>query len=189
MDVADPARARALSLGWFASFDPGVRYPAAAIWHMGRLVTASRIPVPGKLAQLDRVERCKQIAKIAAPWILERMPGGRPLAVAMEYPKVLPPERSKGDPNDLLFLACLDGALAMALDVETISPLPGEWSLIPKREREFKDPWESPRGKVVSSRLTPFERAVVVPSHDAVDSVGIGLKILARLERRLHGTT
>lgn len=198
---ADFARARALSQGYFVSVDPGTRYPAAALWYRGELVVASRVPVP-KLAQLDRVERCRRIAPLIVSWILDRLaehavasslPVGAIAALAVEFQEIYRdgPRGAKqdADPNDLLLLACLAGAVAVELGVETISPLPKEWSMIPKREREHKDPWTSPRGRVLRSRLRAGEFERIQPTHDAVDAVGIGMKILCRLEPGLAGTT
>jgi hypothetical protein len=203
---ADPQRAQKLKQGYFASFDPGTRNPAAALFYKGELIQASRVKVPAEYADLDYVERCRRIAPHVATWIRSTIfthappgtiPAGDPakllLALGCEFQEVYKEKRGDkalADPNDLLLLACLAGAVAVELGVETISPRPKDWSTIPKKEREFKNnPWESPRGRVLASRLTELEKARIQPTHDALDATGIGMKILCRLEKSLPGTT
>lgn len=193
-DPADPVRAARLRTGWLVSFDPGLTYPAAAIWNRGVLVGASRVPVPGVLASLDSGERYRRIARLVAEWCLGRLPE-LPVAVATELPEIYSREREK-NPNDLFPLAFLDGAVAAYLDsaylgsdrsVESIALLPREWTGgIPKSKTG--DPWLSPRGRILERRLSVDERTTIVSSHDSLDAVGIGLKVLGRLERTLPGT-
>lgn len=187
MEYADPELARRLATGWFATVDPGVRYPAAAVWNRGTLVAASRVKLPGALAKLGRTERCRQIGKLVADWI-RSIARGPLLAVGAEWPQVYPHGKGKGSPNLLLPLAGVDVAVACELGVEALDYLPREWiGTIPKCETG--DPWSSPRGRITKSRLRDEELAVVVASHDAVDAVALGLKYLGRLERVLPGTT
>lgn len=188
MNYADPARAATLKQGWLLAVDPGVRYPAAAVFHYGQLVAASRVPVPGAYAKLDRGERCRQIAKLIAAWTPRQTNAAKPAAAVVEWPQIYRAGKSKGDPNDLLYLAGLDVGIGCELDVPLISPKPDEWiGGVPKATSG--DPWSSPRGGIIRRRLTPVEISNIVVSHDAVDAVGIGLWVLGRLERVLPGTT
>jgi len=180
---ADLDLARRLALGWFASADPGLRNPAAAVWDRGRLVAASRVKVPKDFSELGRAERCRRVGVLVAAWIREHAaPSAHVSVVGVEWPQVYRQGKSKGDPNDLVPLAGVDVAIACELDAEVLDYLPREWcGGIPKAEKG--DPWASPRGVIVRSRLRDEELAAIVPSHDAVDATGIGLKFLGRLER------
>lgn len=206
---ADPALAARFRRGWFISFDPGVGHPAVAIWLHGELLHASRVKVPGALKKLDRVERCRQIAKLVRAhvrgfindYLKTARPSGDNLrdlqtfsgelaGVMMEYPQWYSESRgkSKVDPNKLAPMATLDGCVATELDVQTWSYLPGEWcGGIPKSTTG--DPWNCPRGQVLRSRLEPAEVARIEQSHDAIDAAGVGLKALGRLESKLFGSS
>ncbi len=185
----DPTRLHAKAkAGFFVAVDPGVTNPAIAIFHNGVLKCAKRVKVPGAAAKLDRLERVRHIVQALAVEVWDFTAGHTPGVIAVEYPQIYRAGKSKGDPNDLLGLAAIGGGLAATFGVEVISPLPAEWiGGIPKNTTG--DPWASPRGRVIGSRLTALERAFVVASHDALDAVGIGLKVLRRLERSLPGTT
>ena len=104
--------------------------------------------------------------------------------LVIEWPQVYRAGKSKGDPADLLPLVGVGMCLAGLLHPGAIkSPTPAEWiGQLPKSTTG--DPWASARGQRIGSRLSDVERGRVVPSHDAVDAVGIGLYCLGRLERR-----
>ncbi len=188
LPAADPARAACLSKGWFVAVDPAVLHPAAAVFDRGVLVAASRVKIPGAWAKLDRGERTRAVGKKIATWCLEACSLETPLALVTEVPEVYGGRGGRGDPNDLILLALVCGAVAGYLDVETIGVLPKEWTGGVKKGTTG-DPWASPRGGIIRRRLSAAEFAVVVPSHDAIDAVGIGLRVLYRLERTLPGTT
>jgi hypothetical protein len=183
MQYADLDLARRLASTWFASIDPGLRNPAAAVWDRGRLVAASRVKVPKEYAELGRAERCRRVGALIAVWIREHAaPSAHIPVIGVEWPQIYSHGKGKGDPNLIVPLAGVDVAVACELDAEVLDYLPGEWSGgIPKSERG--NPWDSPRGVITRSRLRDEELAVIVPSHDAVDAVAIGLKFLGRLER------
>lgn len=194
---ADPELARRLAGGWFVSFDPGVNHPAVAIWLRGVLQAATRVSVPGKFKQLDRVERCRRIAKLVGDAVRRGMdavlPGSSIEGVVMEHPqwyseKAQARSGKRPDPNRLAGMAVLDGAVAVELGAPTWSYLPGEWCGGIKKT-EVGDPWDCPRGAVLRSRLRPEEIERIVATHDALDATGVGLKALGRLERNLPGTT
>lgn len=188
---ADRDLGKFLATGWVVSFDPGLGHPAIAVWDRGTLVRAARVKLPGALKKLDRVERGRQISALVAAQALGELPAGeRFIAFLCEHPQWYSERqgKSKVDPNKLAGMAVIDGAVAARLDVPTWSYLPGEWcSGMPKSETG--DPWKSPRGHVIKSRLRPGELEVIEPTHDALDSVGVGMKFLLRLEKNLVGTT
>jgi hypothetical protein len=158
--------------------DPGLRNPAAAWFVNGVLQKASRVKV--KVNTKEQIaKRCRDIALAVAYWC-----PSSPDQIIVEWPQIYTQDKSKGDPNNLVPLAGV-GACLVGLfpDSSILSPRPRDWTgNIPKAEDG--DPWASPRGKRVWDRLTPAERLTVVPSHDAVDAVGIGLWALGRFERR-----
>ena len=178
----DPSAATARAQGWLLAVDPGMRFPAAAVFLNGRLTDASRVKVPGALAKLPVGERCRQVVTLVCAWASARMREGYPSHVVVEHPQVYSRRRSKGDPNDLLPLAMINGGVAMYFRAPVISPTPSEWiGGIPKAA--MGDPWASPRGRLLQSRLSELERATIVSTHDALDAVGIGLWALGRLGR------
>jgi hypothetical protein len=158
--------------------DPGLRYPAIAKFEGGVLVYASRVPIPkGITTKTPVLERCRAIA-------LALVSDYFPDTIVVEYPQVYSAAKSKGDPNNLLPLAVIGGCLAGLLpDVKMISPTPREWTGQIKKD-ERGDPWRSPRGRRIRSRLSQAEIDTVIPSHDSIDSIGLGLWALGRFERR-----
>lgn len=157
--------------------DPGLRYPAAALFRDGLLVKASRIQIPN-VKHLPVIERCRAIC-----FAIDRFSGITPDTLVVEYPQVYTQDKSKGNPNQLTPLAAMGGVLAgLYPNSAVMSPLPRDWTgNVPKAEEG--DPWKSPRGQRVWDRLSPAERKNVVPSHDAIDAVGLGLWGLGRYER------
>lgn len=160
------------------AIDPGLRYPAIARFEDGVLVYASRVPIPrGITTHTPVLERCRAIA-------IALIGDYRPDVVITEYPQIYVREKSKGDPNNLIPLAAIGACIAGLLpSTKIISPKPKDWTgNLPKSEEG--NPWDSPRGRRIWGRLSAEERVRVVPSHDAVDSVGIGLWYLGRFDRR-----
>lgn len=158
--------------------DPGLRYPAAAWFVDGVLVKATRVKV--KVDTSEQIaKRCRDVALAIAHWCPES-----PSSLCVEWPQIYTQDKSKGDPNNLVPLAgvgaCLTGLFP---DSSILSPKPKDWTgNVPKTDEG--DPWDSPRGQRVWERLSPSERLCVVPSHDAIDAVGIGLWALGRFQRR-----
>jgi hypothetical protein len=160
--------------------DPGLLHPAAALFVGGNLVKASRVKIPKGVTTKDPIlERCRAIAIAIADYA-----GCIPQKICVEYPQIYTADKSKGDPNKLVPLAAIGASLAgLYPHVPVLSPLPREWTgNVPKAEDG--DPWQSPRGIRVWDRLSSAERLNVVPSHDAIDSVGLGLYALGRFSRR-----
>lgn len=171
--------------------DPGLRYPAAAVFAGGKLVRASRVKLPPSLSRfrgvrgLDEGEHCRQVAELVCAWAVEHL-GALPELVVSEYPQVYPDEFKK-DPNDLLPLAGIGVAVGARLCVRVVSPRPREWiGSIPKSKSG--PAWQSPRGRLIASRMTALERALVEESHDAIDALGIGKWAQGGLGRVFAGT-
>lgn len=166
--------------------DPSIVSPGVALFRDGVLHAVARIRVP-HFPRLNVAERslatADAIAEICTSW------GGQPNTVAFEWPQIYTAAKSKGDPNDLIAMAAVDGALTAVLHLACIMRgvqlrvlcyKPAEWiGQLPKATRGKAS--ASPRAQRIYSRLTPAELALVPDQHDAIDSVGIGLHALGRL--------
>lgn len=182
--------ARSLAQVVFAAFDPGTDHPALALFDHGRLVTAERVRVPGKLAKLEAGERCRRIGDLVIEHAIVKLGAHHlapPAALVYELPQFYGVGRSV-PPNKLALLALLCGAVAGVMHVPTLSPTPHDWIGNIKKATEG-DPWSSPRGQLVAQRLRDDERAAVQATHDAIDAAGIGLWALGRLGRVYPGST
>lgn len=110
--------------------------------------------------------------------------------IVFEWPQIYRATKSKGDPNDLLGLAALCGALAERLSVSSSgirfvnrvrSYKPAEWAgQLPKTTRGKAS--LSPRAKRITDALNELERGRLIDQHDTLDAVGIGLFDLGRLK-------
>lgn len=165
------------------ALDPGLLHPAIALFHGGVLIYAARVELPKTLsAKTNLGARVVSVARhcqyVVAEWF---EPLGSPELV-FEWPQVYRAAKSKGDPNDLLPLAGICGALSGVLQATLItSYTPAEWiGQLPKGTTG--DPRESPRGTRIWSRLTHAEQMTITLSHDAIDAVGLGLHHLGRLK-------
>lgn len=168
--------------------DPGLRYPAAAVFKDGILVGSSRVKLPTSIAKLGVVDRTAEIADLILDWALDVTGTNIPDELVVEFPQVYRAGKSKGDPNDLMPLGALCGALAGRLrglrfpdKVVISSPLPREWIGNAIKKATSGDPLLAPRGRLVWSRLSELERDSIVVSHDSLDAVGVGLWRLGRL--------
>ena len=161
------------------ALDPGIVHPACALFQEGVLVRASRVKLPGALAKLDPLARELGVAQCILAWL----GGVRPDVLVVERPQIYRASKSPGDPNDLLSLAALNAAVGALVQAPTCkSYLPREWAGTTQKTKTG-DPWLSMRGQRVHKRLSEVELATVVPSHDAVDAIGIGLHHLGRFDR------
>lgn len=171
--------------------DPSIRSLGAALFRDGTLTACTKVR-GCVVGGADRVHRARLIALEVSEWI-RTTPRHRlgPDRIVVEWPQVYRAGKSKGDPNDLLGLAGVCAAVAALFpSAEVTSYLPDEWAPCPKvslerRRRKLgpidSEAFTSPRGLRVMGRLSPAERALVPMSHDAVDSVGLGLHHLGRL--------
>jgi hypothetical protein len=159
--------------------DPGLRYPAAAVFKDGLLIAASRVKVPGANHKLPIGQRCLEVSRLIYKWVAQH---GVPDEFTTEWPRTYF-RSGKADPADLFPLAGVGMCLAGMYNVPVTAPTAPEWAgNIPKTTKG--DPLQSIRGQRIWSRLSETERACVVLSHDALDAIGLGLARLGRLERR-----
>lgn len=156
--------------------DPGLRNPAIALFANNVLVYAGRVKIPAAVHKLEMGLRMREVGRLVLEQVKHRL---WPIDfLVTEWPRTY--RRMKGDPADLFPLAGVGMYVAGRLDVDLQTPTAPEWiGNLAKNEKG--DPLDSPRGKLVWSKLLDVERDVVVLSHDALDAVGIGLWKLGRL--------
>ena len=167
--------------------DPSVRRPGVALFFDTRLVACDVLrPAPAD----DPSQRCRVAVLAIVGWALDsrrvtRLDFLTDLdELVVEWPQWYATGKSKGDPNDLAYLAGIDVGLAVAFPGAAVrSPVPRDWiGGLPKATSG--DPWASPRGVRIAARLSDAERALVPDSHDAIDAVGLGLWACDRFDRR-----
>ena len=175
--------------GDLLAVDPSLRSSGVAIFRGGALTSSARVTVPK--TEAVPAARALRMAQEIAAWASER---GEARTLACEWPQIYPrthmrKEQRGADPNDLIGLAGVAGALAGLLAahagqrdaaLRVLAYRPAEWiGQIPKATRG--NPWNSLRGQRIRAALTSDEADAVPPSHDVIDAVGIGLHALGRL--------
>lgn len=167
--------------------DPSIRSPGVALFADDVLIAAAALEVP---PAEPMALRAALAARAIVGWSAVRHVRQVDLVV-VEWPQWYATGKSQGDPNDLAGLAGVGAAVAALLPyAEVRAPVPRDWiGGLPKSTRG--DPWASPRGARVRSRLSAAEIELVPAQHDAIDAVGLGLWALGRFERRrvLPGAT
>lgn len=159
--------------------DPGLRYPAVAIFKDGVLAHASRVKIPGTSHKLEMGMRCLNVARLINVHVSPFCPVHE---LVIEWPRTYF-KSGKADPADLFPLAGVGMAVAGMFGVPVSAPTAPEWiGNVPKTTTG--NPLGSIRGRRIWDRLSEAERLCVVLSHDALDAVGLGLWKLGRLEAR-----
>lgn len=151
------------------SVDPGLRGCGVALWDAGRLAQAAYVENPMKTGRGPAAYRAMgdELSKLTV-W------GSEPLHVVLELPRVYPV--SKGDPNDLIDLAGVVGAIAGCMADTCSHYEPAQWKgQVPK----------TIMAKRILSKLSKAEldnvQHVGYKDHNTIDAIGIGLKYLGRL--------
>lgn len=106
----------------------------------------------------------------------------RPDEVVLEFPRIYPKGRGASDnvdPNDLLWVAAVAGALCTL--GPSVTYYPSDWKGQSKKEKTLR---------IVLQACNPAERAVIesvqgAKRHNAVDAVGIGMYHLKRIGKNL----
>lgn len=148
------------------SVDPSVRSTGCALWENGVLVQA----------WLERGQGGSDAwCRIADAIRLEIQPHW-PLSFVCEWPQIYRAGKSKADPNDMLMIAGLVGAIAAVFTLGPILVLPTAW----KGQLE-----KAECARRVMDRLSPEEqKRVTKDDHNVMDSVGLGLWHLGRFDRK-----
>lgn len=169
--------------------DPGLVSPGAALFRDGVLIAAADIVVPPMGPGTSHGQRALAAADAIFTWAMRHK--AKVATLAHEWPQIYAGSKSRANPNNLIGMAAIDGAVACAFafaaahrgeQLDLRSYLPAEWAgQLPKDTHKGKY-WKSPRGERVKSRLSPVELAIALAvEHDGGDSVGIGLHSLGRL--------
>jgi hypothetical protein len=141
------------------AIDPG-RTVGVAVFHNERLFCVEEFEVS---SLSDIIRKIEVLEFDALP------------SVVIELPQVYPVRKWKGDPNDLIQVAYIAGAIAgllrrYAIDIKTLKP--HEWKGNTPKKIDNRRTFE---------RLTPSEQEIVkAASNHVLDAVGIGLHVLKR---------
>jgi len=159
------------------SVDPGVRGCGVALFSEQKLVNAAY--VKNSVAESCGPKEALALAVAVATW------SGPINALALEVPQTYKGRAKRGDANDLISLALVDGAIAGIFErVQIFSYFPSQWKgQVPKPKRAGEDYIIEAR---VRKRLSPDElERVNWPNAwklcmDVSDAIGIGLTALSR---------
>lgn len=168
------------------ALDPSLVSCGVALFRDSVLIAAAQIRVP---EGASHGHRALAAADAIVNWTITQR--AKVVTVAHEWPQIYAASKSKADPNSLIGMAAVDGAVGCAfafiaaqrgeqLDLRTF--LPAEWAGQVTKDTHKGKYWSSPRGLRIKSRLTDAEWALAADvNHDAGDSIGIGLHALNRL--------
>jgi hypothetical protein len=163
------------------AIDPGKWKAGAALFDDdNQLVAAKLLSSRSK----NPAQAAKEIGDAAA-WFCT----GEVDIIACEMPNIRKRSRQKGDPNDLLYLTLINGAVFTAVEAESRELVPvNDWKGSVEKEimhRRILGEWPEGFEPLVSlsPKVTPQERKLLgdKPDHNVLDAVGIGLWKLRRL--------
>lgn len=158
--------------------DPGKRHSGIAIFDPAKTLRAATVVKNLRGMKEERGAVCQAMAdEIVQLVSLSVVHRDRELVI--EWPQVYQRSRSRADPDDILHLAGVCGAVAAGLACRVHSYQAGEWKGQVDADAMT---WR------IEQQLSEAERARIHVSqsslrHNAVDAVGIGLYHLGRLER------
>jgi hypothetical protein len=190
--------------GELLALDPSINSSGVALFRDGALVACGRITDPHPSDGIGA--RALAMAELVRDWFSDendlganwRVFNPSRVTLVVEWQQVYRAGRSKGDPNDLLGMGFVSGAVAGLLQpAAVLAYKPDEWCKLPKyldrttKRIRHRDAFVTPRGLRIMSRLSDAERELVPQYHDAVDAAGLGLHALGRLEPRrvFHGAS
>lgn len=163
--------------------DPGLRACGCAVFSDGALVAASYV-----CSTLGRETAAQAVATARAVAAYAQRLCGVVDEVALEWPVVYATRIRRGlagaDPNDLLGLAAVDGAVAALVGAPSVTYAPREWKgQMPHGALEARV-----RSRLDAGELRVLNDAVAAlpasKSHNVVDAVGVGLHQVGRLAPR-----
>lgn len=151
--------------------DPGLRHCGTALFNQGgRLHEAALIKVGSNIVRGPKAHRAMALEVYGTYTGIMNL-----TRVILEFPRIYPrAAQQKGDLNDLLDLAGVDGAIAgLFSGCEILHVFPSDWKgQVPKPIMT----------KRIYSKLSEAEKAVLAnKDHNTLDAVGIGLHHFGRL--------
>lgn len=161
--------------------DPSLSSTGVAAFSGGVLVHANTLKVQ------DRDHTRTLRAQMMADLVLGFIGSARVHLLVVEFPQVYRASKSPGDPNDLLGLAAVAGAVVVAVRPDSILEVtPAQWvGQLPKVRGGRGRAQASARATRIRSRLSPAEQVIFDRlGHDGIDAVGLGLYALGRFSPR-----
>lgn len=174
---------------YLISVDPGIRGSGIAIFNFNSKKLFSAAYVKNTVLKGHNAEACRAMAQALRAWCYDLgfTRDDFVIKLAVEWPLMLPAGQQKGDQNDLPPLAAVSACFAMSFpSVPCTTYLPREWKHTVEPDvmtrRIHKRLSEDELGHVqwMSKSRDPSCGMM----HNAFDAVGIGLKVLGRLEPR-----
>jgi hypothetical protein len=171
------------------SVDPGVRGCGVALWRDDVLFVAEYVRNVAKAGD-GGPRDCALMAQSILAWLIVHLSergGGDAVVdvVALEFPQTYGGRAGRGDANDLISIAAVDGALAALFAGSAIQHYrPHDWKGSIKKPGTTTEPYPI-RGRVEGA-LRPEELTRVAwtrnvrHSWDIVDALGVGLHFLGR---------
>jgi hypothetical protein len=176
---------------WTLAVDPSLTRTGWALFRKGVLEGSGAIVLPPAKSKLAPKTVAARAARVAHG-IMAKLPiyaayDMTKLELIMEWPQVYRATRSKGDPNGLLGIAAICGALvALANPASVLMKTPAEWIGQLPKATTAKGALTSPRARRILGNLTHDEREYLRRSnevtHDEIDAIGLGLYALDRLK-------
>jgi hypothetical protein len=167
--------------------DPGIRGCGVALFRGGVLVDCEYVRNPVKKgADFDAVVGAARAVDAWCFRSLEAIPNdvGWSTRVVLEFPQVYTASKSKGDNNDLLPLAAVDGAIAALLGCPATRVAPRDWKGSMAHEAVEHRVASRLDGDEMFVIDEAFGRAGKTLAHNVTDAVGIGLHAVGRFTPR-----
>lgn len=167
------------------AIDPGIAGRCGAACFVDGRLNQALIIKPYVRTFQDDYARAAAMGRAVAEWVLTF--GRAPDRLVIEWPRIYRAGKTKADPNDMLLLTAIGGAIAGALfrdlpNLEISNVAPNAWKGdLPETQTQAR----------VIARLDEDERQVLAeafertaPSarHNVSDAVGIGLDALKRFK-------
>jgi hypothetical protein len=177
------AKARTSAAVWglqmILALDPGLHNCGVSLWTDTGLL--SRAELVKNTVHLSGPLNAGPMAQAVVMWAASWAPG-KVTELVIEVPQVYARERSKGDPNDLIDLACVvGGCMAIIAAEKTTQYKPAQW--------KGQVPKEICHARAMARLDDGEKRRIIVcqPAslhHNTLDAVALGLAHLTKTGRR-----
>jgi hypothetical protein len=161
------------------AIDPGIKATGWAIFDDGKLKACGVARATKSLNQVDSMREI--LDEVSVQWEEYMGFSYSPTLLVAERPQVYQQAMLKGDPNDLIPLAMIDGAIWERFKPQGVSfPLPREWKgQVPKQvmANRILDGLSKREFEIVKDSL---ERVPSSLRHNSYDAIGLGQWALKR---------